>query len=624
MAGAKCAGEGIADPRNDTGVNLPGGLPESRDALGRHYGLLVVLCSLVNAGNGGGGVRRIQIQPSAAPSTFVWKSCGLGRSITRYGLTLSGQIPLRMWGEMLDAPIVKPKGRHPEKQLTSLKVGRLAEAGRYADGNGLYLIVDPSVAKRWMLRTIVQGKRRDIGLGGVSLVSLAEAREQAHAMRKLAREGGNPLIARHHARQIIPSFEEAVRRVHESRAGVWRNEKHKAQWINTVRDYAFPMLGPKRIDLIETADILLVLTPIWTTKPETARRLRQRLSTVMDWAKASGFRTGDNPVDGVTKGLPRQNGRSEHHEAIPYAEMPTFLERLRHLEMSPIARLAFEFLILTACRTNEVLGACWQEFDLEKAIWDIPATRMKGKRRHAVPLSRRCLEILREAKAFAGMSELVFPGRTFAKPLSNMVFLMTMRRMQLSAVPHGFRSSFRDWKTLVQLGEQLCSTPEEFKAWSQNLGHEQVMTTFRSYGSVQQSRQGELIRKLGQPKVSNTELRSKLQDLLAAAFRNGDRHVTAKMLHAEALGKNISVSVATVYNTLNHFAGAGLLREVAVEGSKAYFHTKITDHQHFYYEHDGRLIGLGPDEEVAVNVHKLPEGMKVARIDVLIRLVPDK
>jgi integrase len=340
---------------------------------------------------------------------------------------------------------VKPKGPHPQKRLTALKVTRLAEPGRYADGNGLYLIVDGSRAKRWMLRTIVQGKRRDIGLGGASLVSLAEAREQARAMRKLARDGGNPLVERHRVRQIIPTFEEAAQRVHEARAGSWRNDKHKAQWINTLRDYAFPKLGPKRIDLIDTADILLILTPIWLTKPETARRLRQRLSTVMDWAKAAGFRSGDNPVDGVTKGLPRQNGRSDHHQAIPYPEMPAFLERLRDLEMFPIASLAFEFLILTACRTNEVLRACWQEIDLGKAIWDIPATRMKGKRRHTVPLSQRCLDILHEAKVLAGMSELVFPGRNPRKPLSNMVFLMTMRRMQLSAVPHGFRSSFRDW-----------------------------------------------------------------------------------------------------------------------------------------------------------------------------------
>jgi hypothetical protein len=213
---------------------------------------------------------------------------------------------------------MKAKGRHPEKKLTALKVNRLAAPGRYADGNGLYLIVDPSGAKRWILRTVVQGKRSDIGLGGVSLVSLAEARDQAQAMRKLAREGGNPLLERHRAKQAIPTFEEAAKRVHDSRASSWRNDKHRAQWINTLRDYAFPRIGPKRVDLIDTADVLKVLSPIWLIKAETARRLRQRLSTVMDWAKAAGFRIGDNPVDGVTKGFaaPERSERTSWSDAL--------------------------------------------------------------------------------------------------------------------------------------------------------------------------------------------------------------------------------------------------------------------------------------------------------------------
>jgi integrase len=340
---------------------------------------------------------------------------------------------------------MKPKGQHPQKKLSAVKVNRLATPGRYADGNGLYLIVDPSGAKRWMLRTVVQGKRRDIGLGGTSLVSLADAREQAQALRKMAREGGNPLIERRRANQVIPTFEQAAKRVHEERASSWRNEKHQAQWINTLRDYAFPKVGSKRVDRVDTADVLAVLSPIWLTKAETARRLRQRLSTVMDWAKAAGFRSGDNPVDGVTKGLPRQNGQRDHHQAIPYSEISDFLEKFRSLDLSASAKLAFEFLILSACRTNEVLGARWEEVDFGKAIWEIPLSRMKGKRRHTVPLSFRCLEILHEARALAGTSELVFPGRTATKPLSNMVFLMTMRRMGISAVPHGFRSTFRDW-----------------------------------------------------------------------------------------------------------------------------------------------------------------------------------
>lgn len=340
---------------------------------------------------------------------------------------------------------MKPHGAHPDKRLSALKIQRVKEPGRYADGNGLYLIVDPTGAKRWMLRTVVPGKRRDIGLGGLALVSLAEAREQATTFRKRARQGGNPLTERQKARQIIPTFEEAARSVHEGRASSWRNEKHRAQWINTLRDYAFSKIGAKRIDHIATPDILNVLAPIWLTKPETARRVRQRLATVMDWAKAAGFRAGDNPVDGVAKGLPKQGDRDDHHAALPYSEVSAFVDRLRQSDMSPLAKLAFEFLILTACRTNEVLKARWQEFDFEKGLWEIPASRMKGKRRHIVPLSERCQAILMAAKPLAGTSEFVFPGRTEAKPLSNMVFLMTMRRMSYKAVPHGFRSSFRDW-----------------------------------------------------------------------------------------------------------------------------------------------------------------------------------
>ena len=303
---------------------------------------------------------------------------------------------------------MKPQGAHPDKRLSVLKIQRVKEPGRYADGNGLYLIVDRTGAKRWMLRTVVQGKRRDIGLGGLALVSLAEAREQATTFRKLARQGGNPLSERQKARQIIPTFEEAARSVHEARATSWRNEKHRAQWINTLGDYAFPRIGVKRVDHIDTPDILNVLAPIWLSKPETARRVRQRLATVLDWAKAAGFRAGDNPVDGVAKGLPKQGGRDDHHAAVPYKDVAAFVIRLRQLDNSPLTKLAFEFLILTASRTNEVLKARWQEFDLENAFWEIPASCMKGKRRHIVPLSERCQAILMAARPLAGHPSLFF------------------------------------------------------------------------------------------------------------------------------------------------------------------------------------------------------------------------
>ncbi|MBM1174561.1 tyrosine-type recombinase/integrase [Microvirga arabica] len=340
---------------------------------------------------------------------------------------------------------MKPRGRHPEKSLTAVQVRSLSRPGRYADGNGLYLVVEPSGAKRWVLRTIVRGKRRDMGLGGLSLVTLAEAREKALTYRKLAREGGDPLAERRKAQTVLPTFAEAAERVHAEHQASWKNGKHAQQWINTIQQYALPVIGQRRVDQIDTPDVLKVLSPIWLTKPETARRVRQRIGTVLDWAKAAGFRAGDNPVVGVAKGLPKQGDRDDHHAALPYAQVPEFVSRLRASDSSELVRLAFEFLILTACRTSEVLGARWEEVDLAERVWVVPTERMKTGRQHRVPLSERAVEILMRAKETGGGSDYLFPGRGGTKPLSNMVFLMALRRMQLDITAHGFRSSFRDW-----------------------------------------------------------------------------------------------------------------------------------------------------------------------------------
>ncbi|MET0530467.1 MAG: integrase arm-type DNA-binding domain-containing protein [Microvirga sp.] len=327
-----------------------------------------------------------------------------------------------------------------------MQVRALKTPGRYADGHGLYLVVDPSGAKRWLLRIVVQGKRRDIGLGGASLVSLAEAREKALAHRKIARDGGDPLAERRRVQVTIPTFAEAAETVHAEHKATWRNPKHAAQWINTLRTYANPHFGAKRVDQIETPDVLRALSPIWLTKGETASRVRQRIGTVLDWAKAAGHRSGDNPVEGVTRGLPKQGEREEHHAALPYAEVPAFVARLRGMSgQGEIGRLAFEFLILTAARTGEVLDARWSEIDEAEALWTVPATRMKAGREHRVPLNARSREILNRAKALGDGSALVFPGRSGSKPLSNMVFLMALRRMAVPITAHGFRSSFRDW-----------------------------------------------------------------------------------------------------------------------------------------------------------------------------------
>ena len=340
---------------------------------------------------------------------------------------------------------MKPVGKHPDKSLSAAKVRGVKAPGRYADGNGLYLIVDPSGAKRWVLRTVVQGRRRDIGLGGVQVVSLADAREEAARMRRIARDGEDPLSERRKAREVVPTFEQAARRVFEERKNGWKNPKHAAQWITTLETYAFPLIGARRVDHLETPDVLRVLSPIWLTKPETASRVRQRISAVFDWAKAAGFRDAENPVAGVARGLPKQPKGKDHHKALPIDDLPGFVSRLREETANPITLLAFEFLILTATRTAETIGATWDEIDLEQAIWGIPGGRMKADREHRVPLGPRSLEILAEVKELGGGSAYLFPGQKPERPLSNMAFLMTLRRMKVDVTAHGFRSTFSDW-----------------------------------------------------------------------------------------------------------------------------------------------------------------------------------
>ncbi|MCZ6510046.1 MAG: tyrosine-type recombinase/integrase, partial [Alphaproteobacteria bacterium] len=340
---------------------------------------------------------------------------------------------------------MKPKGPHPDKALSAVQVRNLKTPGRYADGNGLYLVVDPSGAKRWVLRTVARGKRRDIGLGGTKLVCLADARDDATALRKIARDGGDPLAARRKDRAVVPTFEEAARTVHTEQAPSWNNAKHSAQWLSSLQAYAFPKIGAMRVDHIEPPDVLRVLSPIWLVRPETARRVRQRIGTVLDWAKTAGHRTDTNPIDGIGKGLPKQPKRTNHYTAMPYEDVPEFIRALRTTETSPPTVLAFEFLILTAARTGEVIGVVWDEIDIDAKTWAIPGGRMKGKAEHRVPLSDRCVEILERAKRLSSGGDYVFVGRSADEPLSNMVFLRTLRRMGLSVTTHGFRSSFRDW-----------------------------------------------------------------------------------------------------------------------------------------------------------------------------------
>lgn len=329
-------------------------------------------------------------------------------------------------------------------KLTARKV-ETAKAGKYSDGGNLYLIVSPSGARKWILRFTWRGRPKEMGLGSAGSVPLADAREQAaEARRKIAR-GINPIEDRKRDAGI-PTFGEMADEVREALSAGFRNEKHKAQWKSTLATYAAP-LRPKAVDTITTEDMLAVLKPIWTIKPETASRVRGRIEKVLDAAKAKGYREGENPAR--WKGhldhlLPKPLKLSRgHHPAMDYEKVPAFIGTLR--ARLSFAALALELCILTAARSGEILGMRWAEVDFEKALWTIPATRMKAGREHRVPLSPRAIAILEQVKKL-GQGEFVFPGQKPGKPLSGMAMDMVLRRMKIAdATVHGFRSSFRDW-----------------------------------------------------------------------------------------------------------------------------------------------------------------------------------
>ena len=326
---------------------------------------------------------------------------------------------------------------------------RNAKPGRYADGGGLYLFVEPSGSKRWIFRATINGKRRDIGLGSASSVSLSEARAKALDSRKLVQQGKDPVRVRQERevlrRVMDVTFEAAARDCFVDHERSWKNAKHRAQWLSTLEAYVFPKIGSRPVAHIDTAAVLECLTPIWLEKPETARRVRQRIGTVLDWAHAKGYRTGENPCRTVGKALPKQPKSDNHFAAIPYAEVSGFLERLWAGPTSENLKQAFEFLILTAARTGEVIGATWDEIDLETKTWTVAAERMKAGKPHVVPLSDRAVQILERTKEIhSGRGDWVFEGKP-GKPFSNMAMLMSLKRAGETFTVHGFRSAFRDW-----------------------------------------------------------------------------------------------------------------------------------------------------------------------------------
>jgi len=338
----------------------------------------------------------------------------------------------------------KRSGRHPDKALTAAFCRNVAESGRYCDGNGLYLHVDPSGARRWVQRLVIRGKPRGLGLGSYALVSLAEAREQALANRKIARAGGDPLAAKRRA-EGMPTFEEAVDRVIAIHRDAWKDGGKTAKlWRATLREYAYPHIGDKGIDKVTTADVMVVLLPIWTRKHETARKLRRRIGTVMKWAIAQGYR-GDNPAgEAITAALPKRSAPVRPMRALPHGEVAGALAAVRSSRAWAATKLAFEFLVLTATRSGEVRLAKWDEFDLPALVWAIPSERMKAQREHRVPLCGRAGEILHEAKSLGSDGGLVFPS-VRGKALSDMTLSKLVKEQGIAAVPHGFRSSFRDW-----------------------------------------------------------------------------------------------------------------------------------------------------------------------------------
>lgn len=339
----------------------------------------------------------------------------------------------------------KPAGSHREKRLTAANIRAITKAGMHADGNGLYLKVDTSGSKRWVQRIMINGKRCDIGLGSASLITLTEAREAALQNRKAARAGEDPLATKKLSQAIL-TFKEAAEAVHALNKPTWRNEKHGDQWINTLDKFAFPFIGNKRVSTITSADILHVLSPIWNTHPETARRVKQRIGTVMKWTMAKGWRT-DNPAEAVSQGLSKHDrSKVQHRKALPYDKVADAIGIVRSSDAGMVTKLAFEFLVLTATRSVETREAQWSEVDLEKKVWTIPASRMKAKKEHRVPLTDRALAILNAAAPFKqAKSDLIFPGTKEDRPLSDMTFSKLMKELGIAAVPHGFRSSFRDW-----------------------------------------------------------------------------------------------------------------------------------------------------------------------------------
>ena len=328
--------------------------------------------------------------------------------------------------------------------LTAMQIRNFKEPGRYSDGEGLILNLISPGRGSWMVRVQANGKRRDIGLGALADIGLGEAREAARKIRKDTRAGIDVLAERKKERIVVPTFRDAAKQVHAEHKAAWKSGKHQTQWIATLEAYVFPALGDRLVAEIEGPAIRDVLSPIWLTKPETARRVRQRIGAVLDWAYAKGFRSSEAPMRSLARGLPRQPKKQGHFAALPFADVPAFLTSLR--ARATVGRLALEFLILTAARSGEVRGCGWSEIDPKARLWTIPGERMKAGKMHVVPLSGAALDVLERAQLLRSpVSDLVFPGQNPKRTISDMTLLKVLRDRNAGVTVHGFRSAFRDW-----------------------------------------------------------------------------------------------------------------------------------------------------------------------------------
>lgn len=341
------------------------------------------------------------------------------------------------------------------REMSPIEVRRLKGPGRFAVGGvaGLYLYLNDAAGSSWVLRVTVNEVREYMGLGPYPEVGLGEARAKAKEAKESFKQGINPKLQRKELasqlkakQESLKTFAEAASAYIDAHGDSWKSEKHRAQWRSTLETYVYPVFGNLYVKDVGQEQVTRVLEPIWKTKNETASRLRGRIESVLDWAKVRGYRAGDNPAawkGHLDKLLPAPNkvAKVKHHRAIPFAQMPEFMKALGTRE--GFSARALEFAILCAARSGEVRGAVWSEIDLESRMWTVPAERMKAGKEHRVPLSSEALRLLKALPRIEG-SSYVFPGRQ-GGDLSDMSLSKVTREMQVDAVPHGFRSTFRDW-----------------------------------------------------------------------------------------------------------------------------------------------------------------------------------